>query len=498
MSVLGPGRAEAVVDAAGIAPRIEELLALGVRPRQLSVRTLLVGMLLALCDGRPAHLTRVHRALCSLEEPDRLRLGVVAGWRAGPHTLTYRQVERTFSLVVRALAKDEPDGEPTEALQGVCDALMEASVPEEMKDASRSLALDWTDVESFSTKRRKPDGTYADEEAAWGHRKGGGPGEKDELFFGYYLSLATMVNDDPGGHDVAELCRRMNLVGCDHDPVPAMVDVVVKMPDAGTPLGDVLCDSGYAHRVPEHFALPLRRAGASLVMDLHPSDRGTQGTYAGAILHHGNCYCPMTPLGLFGQAPLARGASKEEMTAHDQRAAELGRYKLGRVSADDQDGYHRRTCPALVGKLRCALRQESMSGSLERPEVLSPPEHPPACCTQQTITVPVSVNAKTAQRHDYPSKAWRRSYARRSGAERANSRVKDPATVDVARGWCRTMGLVPMTLFLACALVVRNLAVADGFCARQADDERRQRLGLPPRTRRRRRTTLGDRVGAPT
>jgi len=53
-----------------------------------------------------------------------------------------------------------------------------------------------------------------------------------------------------------------------------------------------------------------------------------------------------------------------------------------------------------------------------------------------------------------------------------------------------------MSLFLACAVVVRNLAVADAFGARQADDERRARLGLPRRTRRRRRTTIADLVGA--
>lgn len=42
----------------------------------------------------------------------------------------------------------------------------------------------------------------------------------------------------------------------------------------------------------------------------------------------------------------------------------------------------------------------------------------------------------------------------------------------------------------------RNLAIADAFEARQADNERRQRVGLPLRTRRRRRTTLSDLVGA--
>jgi hypothetical protein len=274
-----------------------------------------------------------------------------------------------------------------------------------------------------------------------------------------------------------------------------MVDVVVAMAEGGIALGDVVCDSGYAHRVPEHFALPLRAAGAQLVMDLHPSDRGTQGTHAGAILHHGNLYCPMTPTGLFGQAPLGRGASEEEARAHDTASAELSRYKLGRISGDDADGYHRVMCPALLGKVRCPLREGSSALVLSRPEIHHPPEHPPTCCTQQTVTVPPSVGAKTAQRHDYPGKAWRRSYARRSAAERSNARIKDPATVDVARGWCRMMGLVPMTLFLACALTTRNLAVADAFSARRQDDDRRRAAGLSARTRRRRRTTLSQLAG---
>jgi hypothetical protein len=487
-------RLEAAVEASGVPGRIEALLPVGVRPRQLSVRTLLVGMLCCQAEGRPAHLTRVHQVLVGLRGPDRLRLGVTVDWRAGPHTLTYRQVERTLHLVVGALAREEPDGASSEVLQEVADAFVEASV-EGHGDASRSLAVDWTDVESFSTRHPKPSGLYADPEARWGHRKGGGPGEKDELFFGYYLSLATMVADD-GGPPVPELVRRMNLVSCEHDPVPVMVQVLTSMAAGGVALGDVICDSGYAHRVPGHFALPLRAAGASLVMDLHPSDRGTQGTHAGAVLHHGNLYCPMTPTGLFGQAPLVRGASEAETAAHDERAAELGRFKLGRVSADDQDGHHRVSCPALLGKLRCALRESSLSLPLERPEVLSPPDEPPCCCTQRTISVPVTINAKTTQRHDYPSAAWRRSYARRSAAERSNARIKDPATIDVARGWCRVMGLTPITLFLVAAIVVRNLAVADAFCARQEEDRRRAATGRPPRTRRRRRTTLADLVGA--
>ncbi|HTT52026.1 MAG TPA: hypothetical protein VMH35_11555, partial [Streptosporangiaceae bacterium] len=73
----------------------------------------------------------------------------------------------------------------------------------------------------------------------------------------------------------------------------------------------------------------------------------------------------------------------------------------------------------------------------DRPEILTPPEHPPACCAQQTITVPPHVAAKTRQKHDYPSKEHRRSYARRTGAERTFSTAKDPASNNIARGWTR-------------------------------------------------------------
>ena len=43
----------------------EQSLPRGVRPRQLKVRTLLLGMLLAEADHRPAHLSRCTRASSS-------------------------------------------------------------------------------------------------------------------------------------------------------------------------------------------------------------------------------------------------------------------------------------------------------------------------------------------------------------------------------------------------------------------------------------------------
>jgi hypothetical protein len=126
----------------------------------------------------------------------------------------------------------------------------------------------------------------------------------------------------------------------------------------------------------------------------------------------------------------------------------------------------------------------------DRPEILQPPDHPPACCAQQTITVPPDVLAKTAQKHDYPSAAWRRSYARRTGAERGFATAKDPATNDISRGWCRLMGLAPLMLFTTTLLIVRNQRILHAWNARQEETQRRAAAGLPPKTRKRRRKTL--------
>ena len=487
---------EEIIDASGAAPRIEAMLPAGVRARQLSVRTLLAGMCLAQADHRPAHLTRVHRALTGLTGDDQRRLGVIADWRRGPHLLTYRQTERTFGLVADALAKDEPDGRPPRTLQAVCNDLLEASIPGRFKNVSTALAVDWTDMESFSRPPPVKGGDCADPEASWGHRRNNLPGPDNELFFGYHFSAAIMMPDENGAA-VPEFARRATVSSCRRDPVRALVPVLTAMPAAGVPLGDMLADSGYAHRDADAWALPLRAAGARLVQDLHPSDRGPKGTHQGAIISNGNLYCPRTPRTLPEQGPLARTATKEQAADHDRKTAELARYKLGRITADDADGYHRVACPAVMGKIRCPLRPASMTLDRDRPEILAPPENPPACCAQQTLTVPPDVLAKTAQKHDYPSAVHRRSYARRTGAERGFATAKDPASNDISRGWCRLMGLAPLMLFTTILLVARNQRILTAWNARQEENKHRAATGLPPKTRRRRRKTLAGLAAGP-
>ena len=454
-------------------------------------------MMLALADRRPAHLTEVHAALTALPAAGQRRLGVTEEWTTGPHQLTYRQAERTFGLITAALRKEEPDGTASAALAAALDDLLEASIPPDHKNASTALAVDWTDVESFSRPPHHGSTACADPDAAWGHRNSNLPGPKGEMFFGYYLSAATMVRDEDGP-PVPELTRRITVSSCHADPVRALAPVLARMPGDGIALGDILADSGYAHRDAGAWALPLRQAGAQLVQDLHPHDRGPQGTHAGAIIANGNLYCPATPQPLLHLGPLAPAATAQDTAAHEIRTAELARHKLGRLTAGDADGYHRVTCPAAMGKLRCPLRPDSMTLDRSRPEILTPPGHPPACCTQQTLTISPDVAAKTRQKHDYPSAAHRHSYARRTAAERGFSTVKDPAGNTISRGWCRLMGLPPLALWLACLHAVRNQRILTAWNARQAENQRRAAAGLPPRTRKRRRkTTLTSLTASP-
>jgi hypothetical protein len=186
---------ENIVSGSGAAEAIEALLPAAVRGRQLKAGTLLAGKMLALADGRPAHLTRAHQALTGLPEHDQKRLGVIEDWNDGPHQLTYRQAGHTNRLVKKALARPEPDGSPSAVLQRLCNQLTEASIPGPFKDASTSMAADWTDAEAWG--RPVPagqNGTGTDPEARWGHRNVNRSVAESEMFFGYCAPRGALLH----------------------------------------------------------------------------------------------------------------------------------------------------------------------------------------------------------------------------------------------------------------------------------------------------------------
>ncbi|MGH9294505.1 MAG: hypothetical protein ACRD0B_04160 [Acidimicrobiales bacterium] len=488
---------------------LDSFLPTGGRHRQLSTKPVLLGVMAALDDGRPAQLAAGHRALVALPVSDQLRLGAACFSESGIEAVTYRQFSDAFSLLIspvdpspvpsfRGVAEDDRRSHLVAARAGVdaeacrarlfqvTDALLEESIPVAYRLSPSSLAVDWTDHETFARPRAKDDPQPADPDASWGHAKRNAPGAKDCLFYGYYGQVATMVRDE-GGEEVPELVRRSCIEAPRLDPAKVMAETLCRAAASGLGLGDVLADCGYSNREPQNFARPLRQAGARLVFDLHPKDRGPKGTFEGAICSNGRLYCPATPPGLLTLGPLKRGASPEETARHDEATEELSRYKLSRISGPDKDGYERVICPAAAGRLRCPLKASSMALQNDRPSVLVPPLVPPRCCSQQTITVPAAVNEKTAQAHDYASRSHRLSYNRRTSAERSFSKASDPSRGGIRRGWCRLFGLTKNTLMYALYFVVINVRLLESFEVRKAEEARRAATGSAPRTRRRRR-----------
>src|SRR5258708_7363482 len=314
----------------------------------------------------------------------------------------------------------------------------------------------------------------ADPDAPGGPRPRTPPGPKGEMFSGHHLNAAPMPRQEHGPA-IPELARRMTLTACHLDPARALVPVLTRMPAAGIALGDILADSGYAHRDATAWAIPLRAAGAQLIQDLHPSDRGPQGTHEGAIIANGSLYCPATPKTLLELQPLARDATPEQITAHDTQAGELARHKLGRITTDDADGYHRVMCPAAMGKIRCPHRPDSMKLDRARPEVLTPPENPPACCTQQTITVPPAVAPKTRQKHDNPPPPHPPPYAAPPPLQPVSA-CTHTAKTSIPRS---IPARKPRTLARATKMSVPNVNIDTLKC----EDVRVRRQGLEPRTR---------------
>jgi len=487
---------------------LDDLLPRGGRPRQLGAKAVLLGVMLALDAGRPAQLEAAWRALSSLPLADQLSLGFAQSRDGECHSATYRQLSDTFSVLCRgidptpvpsfrgvpdheralhlAAARTGVDAEASAArLDAVSDALVEASVPAAYKSASSSLAVDWTDHETWSRARPVEDPHPAnDPDASFGHAKRNAPGAKDYLFFGYYAQVATMVRDERGAQ-VPELVRRITLHAPRIDPAAAMAQVLLRLHHDGVILGDVLADCGYSNRHPQTFAAPLRRAGANLVMDLHPGDRGRHGTFEGAIAANGALFCPATPAPLLDLGPLKRGASEEETAAHAARFAELMRYKFCALNAPDDDGYQRVVCPAAAGKVRCPHKAASLALSFDRPSVTHPPTEQPRCCAQVSITVSPRVNEKTRQKHDYAGPTHRDSYARRTAAERTYASLADPSVGGIRRGWCRLFGRAKNTLMYALAAVVRNVRIVESFERRKAQEARAESVG-PTRRRRRR------------
>jgi hypothetical protein len=513
-----------VIDSSKVAEDLEALLTRRTgRRRVIPLRAVLVALLLLALDERALHLKSATALLFrQLPAHWRRRLGV-AGQASTPKAFLarYRQVRYLFHLALevidpsvevknrimdkksatkrqKLLSTDEV-AERRARLEAMVAKLVQASVEvcshSELSGFDGSVGLDATPVPLYSRGPSKRAGTTAsDPDGAWyvregDHREVKGPAGRKIRKIHWALEATIAVMGRPPGSVPTHpnLILGISLGRPGTDPGGSGARLLASVRRRGYRAGYLGADRGYTQALPEHFHLPVRGLGYSLVMDYKATDLGTQANSKGALMIEGAFYCPAMPEALISASADHRAGLIDEAT-RARRVAARAPWRLVRKEGPDEDGYERLACPALGEhpKLCCPLRPSEKG--LGKIPVLLPPKTPPKLCCQSAITLPPDVGARFRQGLAFGTEKWARTYAAyRNTIEGLNGYMKDPAHEALqcpARR--RVRGIAAQSLFcglLAMAANVRRIAahralVADGLAPKVAERARRRRMSI--------------------
>jgi hypothetical protein len=485
-----------VVDASGVAQRLEDLLVRSTgRRRTLPLRALLVALLLLAIDDRPLHLKAATRLLyCGLSARWRGELGVDGQASTTRSFLArYRCVRYLFHLALGvmdpsgrvknrvlaqaafdALANELTEAEVTlrrERLESVVGDLVDASVKvctsEELSAFDGSAGLDATVVPLFSRgPSARADTSASDPDGGWyvregDHRDVTGPKGKKlrKLFWAQEATIVTMGRPPERVPAHPNLILGVLLTRPGEDPGGSAVRLLTSVRARGYPAGFLGVDRGYSQARPERFHLPVRALGYSVVMDYKETELGRAANSSGAVMVEGTFYCPSMPEDLVSASADLRAGTIDAATAA-ARIAARGSWRLVRKEGPDPDGYERFACPAQGGHphLCCPLRPASAQRSLGKIPVLNPPTQPPKVCTQTAITIAPDIGARHRQDLAFGTPIWTRTYATyRNTIEGTNGFLKDPAHESLASpGRRRVRGIAAQSLFVGLLVMSAN------------------------------------------
>jgi hypothetical protein len=466
--------AERVVDASGLASSLDARLR-GYqrrpgRPRELSMRNFLVGMFLVAESGT-LHICRIAPMLNGMPTGTRKRLGLT---RDGG--VTDRQVQRLFATISAALR-----AAGIASLDELFDALCDATQPADADaDATRSIAVDSTDIESWGRRRSlrsaKP---CSDPDARWRGTQQAKSTWKNPLY-GYDLTAAVTV-PELDGPDVPLAARRVRLRPAAQDVGPTGLDVIAATAAMQRGLGDVVADRAYSKRHDgTDFALPVRALGGEPVFALMGYQLGVSGTVHGALIIDGNPFSPATPKNLRSLTPPPVGASVADIINYQQQVAQRAQYALVAHGKRNHNGDADYRCPAAAEKLRCPLVPGSLSLPMTVPTALTPPKpaRKATVCAQATRRF-AAADIPLAQRNLHGSRAWYTSWNRRNRVEGFFGNLKDEARESIRRGIVRVRTIEKVGMWLAFAVAAANERLAAAFKRRPAPVAPKRPRGRP-------------------
>ena len=396
----------------------------------------------------------------------------------------------------RGLGRELAEGQAAQRarlLAGFVDRLLQACVPAAV--SYRAVAVDWTDAptaaRSYSSRS-----TSADPDAAWGHRRpkasiagararraakatGRADGatrkarldprlsdlapdgtelDKSERYYGYLAHFAVGVGD-VDGPVVPELALSMRLAPANDmaGVAPALMDMLGSVLEGGAPLCEVIVDRGYSSRALGSVHVPMAERGLFLTFDYTQRQYGRHGTYLDAPLIGGRPHCPFTPESDVRLPGL--GSSRADWAAYWRRRDALDHFAFRPLGRPVPELYQRFQCPAKAGRARCPFVPASLSLAhrAEVPDVgvlMADGQERLRCCGRSFVAR-MEVGLGWRQLHPHGSRAWVRSYDRRSAAERFNSSIKLEQQVDAMD--IRVLGLAKRSLMIGFAAVATNI-----------------------------------------
>jgi len=452
------------------------------RPRELSVRALMVALQVQVFEGRFL-LTTVPRLLNSLDPATRRHLGITR--KSG---VTLRQVQHLFDRIEKThYDRNRADDGRYDNLDTLLNKVGTAGGH---KDASNttSIAIDSSDIPSWGTDRSRfvfdAEGNYignerraSDPDAHW--RKKGLKGEK-KAFFGYDLTAAVTVQEE-GGPNVPRAVKALRFRPATYKTTAMALACATDVAAKQGSLGDVLVDREYTKsNHGRDFILEVRKMGGEPIFGLRVNQVGVSGHVRGAVIIDGQPFSPSLPKSLRTiHRPLPTDTytlNPDALKKYEDQIAARSIYALVPHGARKANGAQVYQCPAAAGKLICPLVASSQFLSLGTMPAANPPKVAPldSVCDSKFRTFSAA-ELPLSQRHLHGSTAWRKSYARRNEVERLFSNTKDQASENLRRGSIRVRDIVKMGLFVALSLASTNRRLASSYERRRPEPPKRGR-----------------------
>ncbi|MGO8873556.1 MAG: hypothetical protein ACLQPH_19555 [Acidimicrobiales bacterium] len=416
-----------------------------------------------------------------------------------------------------ALRSDADRQEAYDRLHWFVNQLLEASflmLPRRYRRRwNGSVSVDATVIPAFARAERRGPGKQWQDRPVLRH--------SSDPDCGYYVRGPDDRDDEGGPKHLSKAIwgYEASLVACGHveamgeAPLPVLV---VAMPplhvpgrepgknavrglnslaDRGHPVGRLAADNNYSAAKPVDFQLPARALGYDLVLTYRDDQLGVQAQSQGFLLVEGRWYCPAMPKSLIDATSGLRARRIDDETYEKRIEARLA-HEARPNGNPDPEGHQRLLCPAAQGSptARCVLKPKTdvVDPKVQRVRIRPTGElrnQPPACCRQETVTVPPVAGAKFYQFIPLGTPEHRKVYATlRNAVEGMNGFLKDSAFEGMGDPQRRRVrGVAAQSVLVAFQILAGNLRKIDTFLEKMSKTETDG--AEERRTRRRRRTT---------